>query len=64
MTNLFQEHMDPEFFLIINSFKLRVMMSDFWRYFVLYIKGGIYADTDVRLLKPIEDWEFDPLNNW
>ena len=40
------------------------MMSDFWRYFVLYIKGGIYADTDVTLLKPIADWEFDPLNNW
>ena len=47
MTNLFEEYLDPIFLQIINSFKVRVMMSDFWRYFVLYIKGGIYADTDV-----------------
>ena len=39
-------------------------MQDFWRYFILYIKGGIYADTYVKLLKPIEDWEYDPFNKY
>lgn len=40
------------------------MKSDFWRILILYIKGGIYADTDVKLLKPIENWEFDPFNRY
>ena len=40
------------------------MMQDFWRYFILYIKGGIYANTYVKLLKPIEDWEYDPFNKY
>ena len=39
------------------------MKSDFLRYLIIYIKGGIYSDTDVRLIKPIENWKFDPLNN-
>ena len=40
------------------------MKSDFLRYLILYIKGGIYSDTDVRCKKPIEKWGFDPLNNY
>ena len=50
MLDLFQEYLNPDFFKVINNFKVNVMKADFWRYFVLYIKGGIYADTDVILL--------------
>lgn len=40
------------------------MKADFWRYFIMYIKGGIYADTDVILLNNIENWKYDPMNNY
>ncbi|KAI5476664.1 Haloacid dehalogenase-like hydrolase domain containing protein [Pseudohyphozyma bogoriensis] len=37
-----------------------VLRSDFWRYLVLAAEGGIYADTDVKCLKPIERWGQNP----
>lgn len=37
-----------------------VLRSDFWRYLVLATEGGIYADTDVECLRPLEDWGEDP----
>lgn len=37
-----------------------VLRSDFWRYLVLAVDGGVYADTDVECLKPIERWGDDP----
>ena len=40
------------------------MKADFWRYLVLYLKGGVYSDTDARLMKSLYDWEFDPFNNY
>lgn len=52
MKNIFEEFLDPNILKIINSFRLNIMKSDFWRYFVTYLKGGIYSDTDARLLKP------------
>jgi len=36
-----------------------VLRSDFWRYLVLAVEGGVYADTDVECMKPIEDWGLD-----
>lgn len=30
--------------------------SDFWRYIVLYMFGGLYVDIDTVCLKPIESW--------
>lgn len=30
--------------------------SDFWRYFVLYMYGGLYVDIDTVCLQPIESW--------
>ncbi|TDZ65960.1 Initiation-specific alpha-1,6-mannosyltransferase [Colletotrichum trifolii] len=32
------------------------MKSDFLRYLLLYIEGGVYTDTDTLALKPIDDW--------
>ncbi|GAA6030087.1 hypothetical protein JCM8097_009249 [Rhodosporidiobolus ruineniae] len=37
-----------------------VLRSDFWRYLVLAVEGGVYADTDVECLKPVERWGEDP----
>ncbi|GAA5864619.1 hypothetical protein JCM3774_006017 [Rhodotorula dairenensis] len=37
-----------------------VLRSDFWRYLVLAVDGGVYTDTDVECLKPIEQWGEDP----
>ncbi|GAA5974086.1 hypothetical protein JCM11641_003426 [Rhodosporidiobolus odoratus] len=36
-----------------------VLRSDFWRYLVLAVEGGVYADTDVTVLKPVEQWGED-----
>jgi len=33
-----------------------VLRSDFWRYLVLAVEGGVYADTDVECMKPVEEW--------
>lgn len=30
--------------------------SDFLRYLLLYIEGGVYSDTDTEALRPINDW--------
>lgn len=37
-----------------------VLRSDFWRYLVLAVDGGVYTDTDVECLKPVERWGEDP----
>ena len=37
-----------------------VLRSDFWRYLVLAVDGGVYTDTDVECLKPIAQWGEDP----
>lgn len=46
----------PKMQELYHSFPFGVMRSDFWRYAVVYAKGGIYADTDVKCLKPLRDW--------
>jgi alpha 1,6-mannosyltransferase len=39
-----------------NSLKNPGLKSDFLRYLVLYIYGGIYTDIDTEALKPIDQW--------
>lgn len=46
----------PEVHKIYQDFPLAVMRADFWRYAILYAFGGIYADVDVRALRPIQEW--------
>ncbi|GAA5996878.1 glycosyltransferase family 32 protein [Rhodotorula paludigena] len=36
-----------------------VLRSDFWRYLVLAVEGGVYADTDVQCLQAVERWGDD-----
>lgn len=38
------------------SMTRHVLRVDFLRYLVLALEGGIYADVDVRLVKPIREW--------
>lgn len=45
--------------LIIEAFKLMptaILKVDFFRYLVLYARGGIYSDMDTVLLKPVNSW--------
>jgi len=38
------------------GFPLGVMRADFWRYLVLYIHGGLYADIDVVPQVELSNW--------
>lgn len=33
-----------------------VMRADIWRYAVLHVEGGVYADLDAECTRPIDDW--------
>ena len=48
----FQDQFTLDYVNMIKTFTLGVMISDTWRMAFAYIYGGIYADTDVRPLKP------------
>ncbi len=40
------------------------MKADFWRYYIMYEKGGFYADIDLEPFRPIKEWEnFSKDNN-
>lgn len=32
------------------------MRADFWRYAILYARGGIYTDIDTKCIKPVQEW--------
>jgi mannosyltransferase OCH1-like enzyme len=44
----------PEYFALQTG----VERSDFFRYIVVLVVGGVYADTDVECLKPVSEWAF------
>jgi mannosyltransferase OCH1-like enzyme len=46
----------PEVAALYAAYPLGVMRADFWRYAVLYIQGGVYADIDTECLRPVEQW--------
>ena len=33
-----------------------ILKADFFRYLVLYARGGVYSDIDTKCLKPIDTW--------
>lgn len=49
----FMEMHFPDIFDLYNKLPLAVMRADLWRYCVIYIFGGIYADADTELLDDI-----------
>lgn len=46
----------PDVHATYTSFPLAVMRADFWRYAILYARGGIYSDVDTECLRPLDDW--------
>jgi mannosyltransferase OCH1-like enzyme len=46
----------PHMLDMFDSFGKSVERADFWRYLVMYVEGGVYADTDVECIKPIDRW--------
>lgn len=40
------------------------MRADLWRYCIIYIFGGLYADTDVRPIRSISDWDLYPFDSY
>ena len=52
----FMEKHFPQYIEKFNRFKHNIERVDFWRYAVLYVKGGVYADLDVYPLKSIDIW--------
>ncbi len=50
---------------VLEAFELlpnKIIRSDFARYLLIYINGGVYADIDTDLQKPVETW-FDSDRN-
>ena len=41
---------------VYTSLRVPVMASDFLRYLLLAGDGGVYADSDVEMIKPLQDW--------
>lgn len=33
-----------------------ILKADFFRYLILFARGGVYSDIDTRVLKPIDTW--------
>jgi hypothetical protein len=43
---------------------LPVMKADMWRYAILYIHGGVYADINAEDRVPIQEWGIDQCGLW
>ncbi len=46
----------PEVTEAFAALPLPVLKADFFRYLILFARGGIYADIDTQSLKPATDW--------
>ena len=46
----------PDVVDVYTSLRVPVMVSDFLRYLLLAGEGGVYADSDVEMIKPLQDW--------
>ncbi|MCJ1336896.1 hypothetical protein MMC09_002174 [Bachmanniomyces sp. S44760] len=46
----------PDIINVYTSLNVPVMVSDFLRYLVLAGAGGVYADSDVGMIKPLQHW--------
>jgi hypothetical protein len=46
----------PEWLDTFRALGTSVERTDMWRYLALHTYGGVYADSDVRCMKPIDKW--------
>ena len=64
-TQFVQEHFKDQQDIVdvFTSLRVPVMVSDFLRYLLLAGDGGVYADSDVEMIKPLQDWVPEPYRN-
>jgi len=48
----------------IKSLKLQVMRAEIWKYIILYLNGGIFAEIDVFPLKSLQNWDHYPFETY
>lgn len=46
----------PEVVRVYNALPHVLLRADFFRYLILFAKGGVYADVDTNPLQPIPNW--------
>jgi len=49
-----KKHFDPKVLKAFNKLRPGAFKADLWRYAILYIHGGIYADIDMNPFKPVD----------
>ena len=53
------QHFHPHVLAAYTSIVPGVARADFWRYAVLYLRGGVYLDLDSNLTVPLCEWAND-----
>ena len=53
--NFLKNNFSIEYAKYFNEIPWGPIKADFWRLCVLYINGGVYADIDLKPLKPLND---------
>jgi mannosyltransferase OCH1-like enzyme len=56
MDNFILEHFGKEWLDLLNSCPIKIMKVDTFKYMLLYIHGGVYADIDYICSAPIDSW--------
>lgn len=46
----------PELHSVYQALSTNVERADLWRYLALHKYGGVYADSDVRCITPVHEW--------
>jgi mannosyltransferase OCH1-like enzyme len=47
---------------LLNNCPIKIMKVDTWKYMVMYVYGGVYADIDYICKSPIESWSKENQN--
>ena len=51
-----QQHLEPAVYAAYMRLTPGAARADLWRYCVLWVRGGVYADADCRCLAPLDEW--------